>query len=136
MSIIKEVNVKLEQADVARKRAALLAQRIALKRASTKQEEAVAQKTEEEVAKKKEEEEAKRKKLEELKSRLSEVKSKVEENRKMREASAATGKGNVGEVKEEDKSLTGMGLSAEFPPYWKEITGASSRFKELGLLSG
>lgn len=34
MSIIKEVNIKLEQQDVSRKRAALLSQRIALRRAS------------------------------------------------------------------------------------------------------
>jgi septal ring factor EnvC (AmiA/AmiB activator) len=136
MSIIKEVNVKLEQQELSRKRSALLSQRIALKRASDAKSE------EDEVAKKakKEEDEAKRKKLEELKSRLQEVKSKVEEAKKAREASAkapeVTGKGNVGAVKEETSPLAGMGASAEFPDYWKEITGASSRFKELGLLSG
>ncbi len=136
MSIVKEVNVKLEQQDISRKRAALLAQKVALRRrASTvvKPEEAS-----EEVAKRKEEEEAKRKKLEELKSRLQEVKTKVEEDRKMREASAAkpavTGKGNVGAVAEETGPLAGT--SAEFPGYWKEITGASDKFKSLGLLSG
>ena len=82
----------------------------------------------------------KRKKLEELKSRLQEVKSKVEEERKMREASAGkpavTGKGNVGAVAEEQAGLTGLGTSEEFPAYWKEITGASDKFKSLGLLSG
>lgn len=135
MSIIKEVNVKLEQQDIARKRASLLAQKVALRRraSSAKSEEMG------DMAKRKEEEEAKRKKLEELKSRLQEVKSKVEEQKKAREASAstaptATGKGSVGEVKEEVSPLAGT--SAEFPNYWKEITGASDKFKTLGLLSG
>jgi len=138
MSIIKEVNVKLEQQDISRKRAALLAQKVALRRRASA---AKVEEESEEVAKRKEEEEAKRKKLEELKSRLQEVKTKVEEKRKMREASAAaapavTGKGNVGAVSEETLNLGGLEASPETQAYWKEITGASERFKGLGLLSG
>jgi len=143
MSIIKEVNTKLEQQDVARRKAALLAQKIAARRASLLSEEEEAKKREEEEAKKKEEEEAKRKKLEELKSRLSEVKTKVEEGKKVREASAntgatATGKGTVGEVKEEAKNPYDalFGQSSAMPDEFKEILGASRKFQELGLLSG
>jgi chromosome segregation ATPase len=142
MSIMKEVNVKLEQQDLARKRAALVAQRVALRRAiDAKKATAVVaplRLSEEEVKKKKEEEEAKRKKLEELKSRLQEVKSKLGDAKKQREASATvapTGKGNVGEVAEE-KSPVGAITGEAFPPYWKEIIGASDKFKSLGLLSG
>jgi len=142
MSIIKEVNTKLEQQEVARKKAALLGQKIAARKASLLQEEEEAKKAGEE-AKKKEEEEAKRKKLEELKSRLSEVKTKVEEGKKVREASATStntvsGKGAIGEVKEESKDpyLALFGQGAEMPQEFKEILGASRKFQELGLLSG
>jgi len=140
MSFVKEVNTKLEQQDIARKRASLLAQKVALRKASSKKrEEAFAVRSEEEEESKKKEE-AKRKKLEELKSRLQEVKSKVEEERKMREASAkqpaVTGKGNVGAVAEENDSLAQIGASPETQAYWKEIVGASDKFKSLGLLSG
>jgi len=125
MSLIKEVNVKLEQQDSLRKRQALLSQRIALRRASNRKVE------EEEEAKKKEEEDAKRKKLEELKSRLSEVKTKVEEGKKVREASAApAGKGAVGAVKEEnaDPYAELFGQSPEMPKEFQEILGASRKF--------
>jgi chromosome segregation ATPase len=138
MSIIKEVNTKLEQQDMARKKAALLAQKIAARRASLMSEEEEAKHKEEE-AKKKEEEDAKRKKLEELKSRLSEVKTKVEEGKKVREASAApAGKGAVGAVKEEnaDPYAALFGQSPEMPKEFQEILGASRKFQELGLLSG
>jgi hypothetical protein len=137
MSLIKEVNVKLEQQDSLRKRQALLSQRIALRRASNRKVE-----EEEEAKKKREEDEAtKRKILEKLKSRLQEVKSKVEESRKQREASAtspatAIGKGNVGEVKEENSALAAMGISTEIPAEFKELMSASDKFKSLGLLSG
>lgn len=148
MSIIKEVNTKLEQQEVARKKAALLAQKIAARRASfgaspsgvrTEDDEARRHREEEEM-KKKEEEEVKRKKLEELKSRLSEVKTKVEEGKKVREATANTGntgKGAVGEVKpEQDPYMALFGQSTEMPAEFKEILGASRKFQELGLLSG
>jgi len=139
MSIIKEVNVKLEQQDSLRKRQALLSQRIALRRASNRKVE-----EDEEAKRKKEEEEAtKRKKLEELKSRLQEVRSKVEEEAKKRKeatasapANTANGKGNVGEVKEENSALAAMGISTEIPPEFKELMSASDKFKSLGLLSG
>lgn len=148
MSYIKEVNTKLEQQETARKKAALLAQKIAARRASLgapasapsgyRSEDDEARKREE--AAKREEEEAKRKKLEELKSRLSEVKTKVEEGKKVREASAntgSTGKGAVGEVKPEtDPYMALFGQSTELPPEFKEILGASRKFQELGLLSG
>jgi chromosome segregation ATPase len=137
MSIMKELNVKLEQQEVARKRAALISQRVALRKAAArKAEEAYIPKVEE-VKSKSEEEEAKRKKLEELKSRLSEVKSKLSEESKRREASAAvpaTGKGNVGAVKEESNGL--IPGSETMPDYFKEILGADANFKRLGLLSG
>lgn len=137
MSIIKEVNTKLEQQDVARKKAALLSQKIAARRASLMEEEEAKKHAEEEEAKKKEEED-KRKKLEELKSRLSEVKTKVEEGKKVREASAApAGKGAVGAVKEEtDPYLALFGQNTEMPKEFTEILGASRKFQELGLLSG
>lgn len=136
MSILKEVNIKLEQQDAYRKRAALLARQVALRKASVRKgEEDETKRKEEEEAKKKEADD-RRKKLEELKNRLSEVKGKVEEAKKAREASLdAKGKGNVGEVKEE-KTPLGAIASAEFPDYWKEIIGASDKFKSLGLLSG
>lgn len=145
MSIIKEVNTKLEQQEIARRKAALLSQKIAARRASlalSEEEEAKKMKDEEEAKhKKEEEEEAKRKKLEELKSRLSEVKTKVEEGKKVREASAAsptsTGKGAVGAVKEEKSPYDALfGQSPEMPDEFKEILGASRKFQELGLLSG
>jgi hypothetical protein len=144
MSIIKEVNTKLEQQDVARKKAALLAQKIAARKASLMEEDEAKRKAEEEETKRKAEEEeaaAKRKKLEELKSRLSEVRGKVEEGKKVREASMtpaslATGKGEVGKVSEEkDPYLALFGQSTEMPPEFKEILGASRKFQELGLLS-
>lgn len=143
MSFIKEVNTKLEQQDVARRKAALLAQKIAARRASLalSEEEEAKKKADEEA--KKHEEEDKRKKLEELKSRLSEVKTKVEEGKKVREASAstgstATGKGAVGEVKPEsqDPYAALFGQSPEMPKEFQEILGASRKFQELGLLSG
>lgn len=141
MSIIKEVNTKLEQQETARRKAALLSQKIAARRASLALSEEEMKHKEEEEAKKKEEEEAKRKKLEELKSRLSEVKTKVEEGKKVREASAAsptsTGKGAVGAVKEEKSPYDVLfGQSPEMPDEFKEILGASRKFQELGLLSG
>jgi len=139
MSIIKEVNTKLEQQDMARRKASLLAQKIAARRASLAlSEEEEAKKHADEEAKKKEEED-KRKKLEELKSRLSEVKTKVEEGKKVREASAApAGKGAVGAVKEEnaDPYAALFGQSTEMPKEFTEILGASRKFQELGLLSG
>jgi len=146
MSIIEEVQTKLEQQETNRRKAALLAQKIAARRASMKREEDVsmrgeeASKKEEDEARKKEEEEAKRKKLEELKSRLSEVKSKVEEGKKVREASLKTssGKGAVGEIKEEgrDPYAALFGAPTEMPAEFKEILQASRKFQELGLLSG
>jgi hypothetical protein len=141
MSIIKEVNTKLEQQEIARRKAALLSQKIAARRASLALSEEEMKHKEEEEAKKKEEEEAKRKKLEELRSRLSEVKTKVEEGKKVREASAAPptaiGKGAVGSVKEEKSPYDALfGQSPEMPPEFKEILGASRKFQELGLLSG
>jgi len=141
MSFIQEVNTKLEQQNADRKKSALLAQKIAARRASLMAEEEAKRKTEEE-AKRKEEEEVKRKKLEELKSRLSEVKTKVEEDKKLREASAATantanGKGAVGEVKAEaqDPYAALFGAPTEMPAEFKEILRASQKFQELGLLS-
>lgn len=146
MSIMKELNVKLEQESVSRKRASLIAQRVALRKAAArKAEEAYVprkrmEEEEEAPSRKREEEEAKRKKLEELKSRLSEVKSKLsEEATKRREASAAapaaTGKGNVGEVKEESTGGLTAGAN-DMPAYFKEILGADAKFKSLGLLQG
>jgi len=141
MSVVKEVQTKLEQQEVARKKAALLSQKIAARRASLMEEDEAKRKAEEE-AKKAEEEESKRKKLEELKSRLSQVKHEVEEGKKVREASAApantaSGKGAVGEVKpEQDPYLALFGQSTEMPAEFKEILAASDKFKQLGLLSG
>ena len=141
MSIMKELNVKLEQDSTARKRASLIAQRVALRKAAArKAEEAYVPRAKAPMPTgKSEEEEAKRKKLEELKSRLSEVKSKLSEQSKLREASAATskatGKGNVGEVKEESTGGLMAGAN-DMPPYFKEILGADAKFKSLGLLQG
>jgi hypothetical protein len=138
MSIIKEVNTKLEQQETNRRKAALLAQKIAARRASLKHEENQADVMN---AKKREEEEAKRKKLEELKSRLSEVKTKVEEGKRVREASGganiATGKGAVGATSEEKSPYDALfGQTNEMPAEFEEILRASRKFQELGLLSG
>jgi DNA repair exonuclease SbcCD ATPase subunit len=140
MSIIKEVNVKLEQEQTARKKAALIALRrsLASKRANVVAPMPAAVPKLEAIKPKSEEEEAKRKKLEELKSRLEEVKTKMEEKRKLREASASvspTGKGNVGAVQEEKSVLNDIVGAEAMPPYFKEILGASDQFKRLGLLS-
>jgi len=83
----------------------------------------------EEKRKKKEEEEAKKKKIEELKKKLEEVKKKIEEAKKKKLAEAsASGKGIVGEVKEETKA------EGELPAWFKEIYKASKELEKRGLL--
>jgi len=86
-----------------------------------------------------------RKKLEELKTKIAEVKKRVEEAKAKREAAgttqkmeaAASGKAQVGAVKEESSlqsSLTGV-QEQPIPNYWNEILKASKKFRENGQLS-
>jgi hypothetical protein len=83
---------------------------------------------------KKEEDEAKKKKIEEIKKKLEEAKKKLEEAKAKKELEAkskATGKGVVGEVKEETPQLAG-----DLPDWWKEIYKASKKYREQGLFQG
>jgi benzoyl-CoA reductase/2-hydroxyglutaryl-CoA dehydratase subunit BcrC/BadD/HgdB len=64
-----------------------------------------------------------------LKKKLEEVKKKIEEAKKKKLAEAsASGKGIVGEVKEETKA------EGELPAWFKEIYKASKELEKRGLL--
>jgi len=78
------------------------------------------------------------KKLEALKTRIADVKKRVEEARANREAKKkmeASGKGQVGAIQEEQR-VGGTATAEQMPNYFKEIVTASDRFKSMGLLSG